>query len=434
MNRKILVVMVGLVLASLIFSSISVASKKEITIWVSQSRDPAMNEAMKQYWKDFEQIRPGVKVNGVVMREEDFYQKLPAAIEGNAPPDISWMVAPMLQPYISAGLIMDVSSLYEEITSRGGGIIESPAKRSTSRNGKYWGIPLSYSPIPLYSRKDLLAEVGLEVPRTLDELVQAAQKVNNPPDVYGFAQSFGGLESDSECLYYPVMWNFGGSYVAEDGVTVVFDSPENSKAFDWIRYIYEDTNILPPGVVSWGGSDNNKLYQAGKTALTVNSLSVYGWLLKNDPELLEKTEIGPWVAGPAGAFTSGTCEVLSIFKNTKEPLLAKNLLSFLFDPLRYGNLMEASSGYAMPIFNDLRKLPFWTAGAIGGAAKAVPSIREMGTGYPGPVTAAAGMVWSRGVLPDVVHKIVLEKWTVDKALAWGQEEIEKIYAEFPPEL
>lgn len=434
MFKRVLVAIGIMVLVLNVFSGTGISATREITMWMSKSRESAMNEMVKTYWKEFERTFPGVKVRGVIMREEEFYQKLPAAIEGKAPPDVTWMVAPILHPYVQAGLVMDLSPLYEEITSRGGGIVEEPARRATSRQNKYWAIPFSYAPCPLYYRKDLLAKAGVPLPTTLDEFLEACPKVHDPPNVYAFAQSYGTLETDSEVLYYPVMWSFGGSYIAEDGVTVVFDSPENLKAFDWIRHIYEDLDILPPGVASWGSSDNNKLYQAGKTAFTINALSVYGWAVKNDPELVKNTGLGPWFAGPRGSFTVGTTEVLAIFKTTKDPILAKNLVRFFLDIERYEKLMETSGGYHMPIFNDLRKLPFWTEGPIGGAVDCVPYISEPGTGYPGPVTGTAGMVWSGGVLPDVVHKIILNKWTVEKALAWGQKRIEGIYSEFPPGL
>ena len=52
----------------------------------------------------------------------------------------------------------------------------------------------------------------------------------------------------------------------------------------------------------------------------------------------------------------------------------------------------------------------------------------MGTGWPGPVTAAAAEVQASNVLTDAPAKVIIDKWSVDQAIDWADKKIKEIYA------
>ena len=51
----------------------------------------------------------------------------------------------------------------------------------------------------------------------------------------------------------------------------------------------------------------------------------------------------------------------------------------------------------------------------------------VGTGCPGPVTAAAAEVQASNVLTDAPAKVIVDKWSVDQALEWEDKKIKEIY-------
>ena len=52
----------------------------------------------------------------------------------------------------------------------------------------------------------------------------------------------------------------------------------------------------------------------------------------------------------------------------------------------------------------------------------------VGTGWPGPVTAAAAEVQASNVLTDAPAKVIIDKWSVDQAIDWADKKIKEIYA------
>ena len=50
-----------------------------------------------------------------------------------------------------------------------------------------------------------------------------------------------------------------------------------------------------------------------------------------------------------------------------------------------------------------------------------------GTGWPGPVTAAAAEVQASNVLTDMPAKVIVDKWSVDQAIEWEDKKIKEIY-------
>ena len=51
----------------------------------------------------------------------------------------------------------------------------------------------------------------------------------------------------------------------------------------------------------------------------------------------------------------------------------------------------------------------------------------VGTGWPGPVTAAAAEVQASNVLTDAPAKVIVDKWSVDQAIDWADKKIKEIY-------
>src|SRR5699024_783250 len=70
---------------------------------------------------------------------------------------------------------------------------EAPLKEGTVEDENY-SIPLYSHAQVMWYRKDLLEEAGLDVPKTWDELYDAAVKINNPPDVYGLSVPMGSAD------------------------------------------------------------------------------------------------------------------------------------------------------------------------------------------------------------------------------------------------
>ncbi len=129
-------------------------------------------------------------------------------------------------------------------------------------NGKLYAFPWFNNGPGLFYRKDLLDKAGLQPPKTYDELLAAAQKIQTP-QVAGFiqqmVQSEGGIINWMEYL-----WGYGGSLVDDklnvtvDQGTAGVDSMQKLKDF-----IYKD-KIMPESTLALKlGQDAVNIFATG---------------------------------------------------------------------------------------------------------------------------------------------------------------------------
>ncbi len=129
-------------------------------------------------------------------------------------------------------------------------------------NGKLYAVPWFNNGPGLFYRKDLLDKAGLQPPKTYDELLAAAQKIQTP-QIAGFiqqmVQSEGGIINWMEYL-----WGYGGDLVDDklnvtvDKGTAGVDSMQKLKDF-----IYKD-KIMPESTLALKlGQDAVNIFATG---------------------------------------------------------------------------------------------------------------------------------------------------------------------------
>lgn len=132
--------------------------------------------------------------------------------------------------------------------------------------GKKYAIPMSIIPYGLYVRDDLMKAAGIESdPKTWDEFLEVAEKLNSN-GVSGFL--FWGSAAQPAAIDYlqPMVESFGGKLLAEDG-TAIFDSPEAMKAFNLIKRMVFEYDILPSNVATLKYDESSDMFAAGRAAM-----------------------------------------------------------------------------------------------------------------------------------------------------------------------
>jgi len=132
--------------------------------------------------------------------------------------------------------------------------------------GKLYGIPWFNNGPGLYYRKDLFAKAGLQPPKTYDELIAAAKKMQTA-DVAGFvmqmSQGEGGIINWLEYL-----WGYGGDLVDDKNQVVVdkgtFGVDSMKKVYD---LIYTD-KVMPEATIQYKqGADVINQFRNGGAAM-----------------------------------------------------------------------------------------------------------------------------------------------------------------------
>ena len=404
-------------------------AKDKLTVWMLPTYSADGNKMIKRYAKEYE-TQSNMKVDLNIMTYRVLREKVNAAIEAKTPPDLLLILGDNSKFYGARGLLVDMKDMVEELGKQGGGIFESSTlPLLTDEKGNVWGMPMEIDLSPLYARKDILQKGGMDFPTTWDEFREISKKLQKPPLLHGAGLTMGRTP-DGHHHVLDVIWAYGGRETKSDGKTVAINSPETAKAVQLIADMFLKDKSIPKDSLTWQGPGNNQAYQTKRLIFTINPGSIYSWLSKNDPELLNNTAMLRLPKGPSGTqFAWGGCWAWLLFKsNDKKHDLARGFLRYIYDLERYNKLIIATGGRWFPIYRDLAEDPFWKQDHFKNFPQLAADTRFIG--FDGPPNEAAAEVQRTYILMDMIHRIVVENWDTQKALDEAEKRMNEVHARY----
>ncbi|MFD0682750.1 MULTISPECIES: ABC transporter substrate-binding protein [unclassified Paenibacillus] len=369
-------------------------------------------ERVAQFSKEF-----NVDVEYVAIPPADVKTKLLAAVEAGNPPDLLLADDFVAKQFVGNNQLMDVSDILKQFDFR-----EDSKKYAFAVEGLF-EVPVYHSPNVMYVRKDKLEEKKLAPPKTWEDVKNVAKAINDPKNnFYGLGFQLGG-GGDSDGRINNLIRTFGTDIVNKEG-KVTINTPEAVEAIKFDASFFAE-NLSPQGGITGDDAFNNNLWLAGQAGIVLNSSSIYAAMKKDKPELLEKTLIMPWPAGPKRQFGSGGGTVFIMFNKAKNTEAAKQYIKYFFDKAYYGKLLEKLNGLAGPVLNGLENTEFWQRPENKSWFDATRNIVPLGD--PGPPDARASQAVSENILSKGVQKIVVNKMDPQKALDEMEKEFKKIY-------
>lgn len=123
-----------------------------------------------------------------------------------------------------------------------------------------YGLAPTVSTVALVYNKDMLAEAGVVVPRTWDELKAAAAELTRPGR-YGMAVD-ADASFEGTWQFLPFLWSNGGDERR-------LDSPQAAQALRlWVDLVRSGS--MSRSVLNWTQADVHDQFVAGRTAMMVN--------------------------------------------------------------------------------------------------------------------------------------------------------------------
>lgn len=197
------------------------ARAADLTVWGLQSFNQDADAFIGQLVADFGKSK-GISAEYVVVPANVINDRLAAAFQANAPPDAFMHVGQKSQFYIGRGLTIPLDDVLADMRKVKGGIFEVHLAPGRS-GGAQHALPLEVDISPMFVRTDLLAEVGMKVPATWDELRAAAKAIQAKHPQMGTLGLTVSTSADAEGNLRNLIWSFGGKVMAEDGKTVALD-------------------------------------------------------------------------------------------------------------------------------------------------------------------------------------------------------------------
>jgi len=392
------------------------AKPEKLTFWMQKTFVDEGNAEIEAHVKEFTE-KTGIPVDLRMISVDDLPTQWSAAIESNDVPDVSYFGYEDLGRFYNQGVILDISDTVNDIETKYGKLTPELLK-SVTIDGKYWGVPMWAEPTVLYYRKDLFQKAGIAAPPdTWDEFLQDAKKLTDSANgIYGAGYGIGKDDSDSEWWFRDLIWSNGGSLNAEDGKTATVNTPEVKATFQWIKDFFTTDKVTPPGVVGWDDGGNNTAWLSGQVAMVMNTGSIYNKIMTTPdyPDLKDNTGIALVPQGPKGRYITGISNVLGIFKGSKNPYWAKQLIIWMMDKEWQRTWMKSGNYLIIPAYPELAEDPFWQT-EVGKVFAATPQYFAF-LGYPGSYTPGSGEVANSRMLTDALEKVIVQNQPIDDVL------------------
>jgi multiple sugar transport system substrate-binding protein len=256
----------------------------------------------------------GNKVNLVAAK--DINLQLGQALAGGEPPDVFYVNADKFQEYASGGSLAPVGSKLDNPND----FYESLRKVFTYNNELYCA-PKDFSTLGLIINKKSWAAAGLtdaDIPKTWDQLSAVAKKLTNDKQV-GLAT---GATRDRVGAF---MVGAGGYFTNTDQTKVTGNSPENTKALEYLQGMlntgtYKFTENMSVG---WGGEAFGKEL----AAMVVEGNWIRG-AMKADFPTVEYT-VAEIPAGPAGPGTMVFTQCWGVAKASSKQDTAVSFINYM---------------------------------------------------------------------------------------------------------
>lgn len=275
MGKKIIALVLACALLLSLMSITAVAEdKKTVRMWTFLDPTNTTNGrsvALQQIIDKFEAEHPDIQI---VVEPQDWASMstkfFAAHAAGNAP-DICWIIMDEMGAALDLNSLEPLENLAigqwssDEIAD-----IDDAFWQSGVRDGKHYQITFSRNYVTLYYRADLFAENNIEIPRTWDELIAAAQKLTGFDEKLGVQRYGFGLGLATEDVDPQIMTNMiladQGTLFNEDG-TANWANESGEKALETMCKFITEYGITPETAISTTGEELWTDFEAGKLAM-----------------------------------------------------------------------------------------------------------------------------------------------------------------------
>jgi len=265
----------------------------------------------------------GVKVDLQVVDWNSIDQQVSTMIQNSQPPDVLNLNA--FASYAKDGLLYSGDEVLSPKTRED---FLPPFARGGEYQGKLYGFPILASARAFFYNTDLFARAGIAAPpRTWDELVQAAAKVQAlGQGVIGYALPLGPEEAQAEWSIW--MWNNGGDWKSGDRWTI--DSAENVAALAFLADLANGRKLTQVNPGKTNRTDGAfQLFKDGKVGMVMGFSPLAAQL---DAEGKVRYGVAQMPTNVGKPVTLGVEDYLMAFRKKDNREAVKGFLDLYYQP------------------------------------------------------------------------------------------------------
>jgi multiple sugar transport system substrate-binding protein len=313
-------------------------------------------ELLQKYAAEFTDLT-GIKVESEIIPEQQQRQKAVIELTSGKPSfdviHLSYHV--QKRQFDKAGWLADLTGFMNDPTmttpdlkvddfSAGG------LKFAQNDKGEMHSLPWSVDYFILYYNKEMFAKKGVALPKTLDEMAVAAEKLTDPAaGIYGFTGR--GLRNANMAMWTNFFLNYGGEFLDSKG-NILTDGPE---AIESTKLYQRLMKFAPPGVAGFNWMESMASLTQGRAAMWIDAS---GWAPPiEDPNASRVVgKIGYTVvpAGPKGQYSSTYGDGIGITQTGTKKEAAYLYCQWAVSKTMGARLLQAGGGvpFRNSILND----------------------------------------------------------------------------------
>lgn len=407
--------------------------KGEITFWHSFTQGGRLDN-IQAAADAFMKENPGVKINIETFSWADFYTKWTTGLASGDVPDMSTALPNHVVEMLDADAIIPLDDLIDDIGRDR--FYKAPLKEMTAEDGHTYGVPIYSHAQVMWYRKDLLKKYNLEVPKTWDELANAASTITKGEGgkVYGCSVPMGTSDMMATRYLNFYVRSAGGRLLNDDNTANL----TSKEAIDGIKYwvdMYK--NNSPSESINYGVLDQATMYYQGTNAFDFNSGFQISGVETNSPDLMDQISCAPMpsVTGDTGKTGYETSNIpMVIWKNSKYPEICKAFVKFLYQKDYYIPFLHSVPVGMVPALKDIAEDPDFLADPtiqkfkteFDTISKAVNEGTAIGM-ENGPI-AQAGLLTSQHVIEEMFQDIILNGTDIKTAAKTAEDKMNDLFS------
>ncbi len=178
-----------------------------------------------------------------------------------------------------------------------------PSVSDLTFDGSIYGFPSEGDTAWFFYRTDLLEAAGLEPPTTMDEMLQAALVLNEPPDRFGLVIGSRTDEAWWDFMHY--FFAFGGQIFDPETYEVTVNDEKGVAALAFYSNLLQEYGVVSPDVTTYGYNEILTALQQDNAAMGVEWMAATADLTdcEKSPLICDKLAyefVPPAVAGEYG--------------------------------------------------------------------------------------------------------------------------------------
>ncbi len=285
------------------------------TITLLKSNHP-WPKAVLAYQDEFEKLT-GIKLKLDTYQEQQMRQRLVTVLNSRSNEIDIYMSLPSREgpQFAKAGWYADLAPYLKSAPAEyEAGDLSKALMGAATFDGLVSTIPLNIEGPVMYYRTDVMKECGVDVPDSLEAMVDAAKALKEcKPDMVPFSSR--GLKPAMPYTYSVFFHNMGGQYVTSGKST--FCSDAGVKALSLYGDLLRDYG--PPGVVNNSYTQITALYRAGRSIMSFGSSNEFGPVMEGGARLNDtKIDLLPPGAGGSRPTVIGWGIAISAFSDKKD--------------------------------------------------------------------------------------------------------------------